>query len=124
MAVTSFLSGNRCKSVQTAGRNLAPKGAVDFLQRCSLEKRFEQEPEMARYYFNVVTSTETIEDPEGTQLPSIEAARVEAIEDARQLMASAMLSGHNISTRRIEITDDYGLVLLAIPFTDAYTTEI
>jgi hypothetical protein len=80
---------------------------------------------MARYYFNVVTSTETIEDPEGTELPSIEAARVEAIEDARQLMASAMLSGRNISTRCIEITNDYGLVLLVImiPFTDAYTGE-
>jgi hypothetical protein len=78
---------------------------------------------MARYYFNMVTLAGIIEDPEGTELPSIEAAGAEAIKDARLLMASAMLSGHDISARRMEITDERGLVLLVIPFTEAYTTE-
>jgi hypothetical protein len=79
---------------------------------------------MPRYHFNVVTPTETIDDPEGAELSSLEAARGEAIKDARQLMASAMLSGHDISTRRIELTDDDGQLVLVIPFTDAYTAEI
>jgi hypothetical protein len=79
---------------------------------------------MARYHFDVVTASETIRDPEGAELPSIESARSEAIEDARQLMATAMLSGRDISTRRIQITDDHGAVLLVVQFTDAYTIEI
>ena len=79
---------------------------------------------MARYHFDVVTARETIRDPEGTELPSIEAARSEAIEDARQLMATAMLSGRDISTRRIEIMNDLGVLLLVIPFAEAYTSEL
>ena len=79
---------------------------------------------MPRYHFNVVTPTETIDDPEGAELPCLEQARGEAIKDARQLMASAMLSGQDISTRRIDITNDVGEVLLAVLFTDAYSGEI
>jgi hypothetical protein len=78
---------------------------------------------MARFYFNIVTATQTIEDPEGTELLSVEAARVEAIKDARQLMAAAMLAGHDISTRHIEITDGLGQIFLVIPFTDAYASK-
>jgi hypothetical protein len=79
---------------------------------------------MPRYHFNVVTPTETIDDPEGEELPSLDQARGEAIKDARQLMASAMLAGHDISTRRIDITNNVGFVLLAVLFPDAYSGEI
>jgi hypothetical protein len=61
----------------------------------------------ATIFFQRGDANETIAHPEGTELS-----------------CAAMLSGHDISTRRIEVTNDYGLVLLAIPFTDAYTSEI
>jgi hypothetical protein len=93
------------------------------LPRSVVALNFPQEAVMARYYFNVVTPTETIDDPEGAELPSLEQARGEAIEDARQLMASAMLAGHDISTRRIEIINDLGVLLMVIPFAEAYTRE-
>lgn len=78
---------------------------------------------MPRYYFHVVTPTETVEDQEGTELPSLEAARKEAIKDARQLMGSAMQEGRDISGRRIEIVGGGGEILLVVPFADAFTVE-
>jgi hypothetical protein len=74
---------------------------------------------MPRYYFNVVTTTTTVEDLEGTELPSLDAARKEAIKDARQLMGAAILDGDDISSRRIEISNDAGEVLFVLRFTDA-----
>jgi hypothetical protein len=79
---------------------------------------------MPRYYFNVIAPTKTIKDREGTELSSIDEARAEAIEDARQLMGAAMRSGQDISGRRIEITNARGAVLLVVRFSETYTTEI
>jgi hypothetical protein len=56
----------------------------------------------------VVTPNETIADPEGTELPSLEADT----------------SGHDISTRHIHITNVVGPVLLVVPFSDAFTREV
>ena len=77
---------------------------------------------MPRFYFHIVTSSMTIPDPEGTELASLEAARVEAIQDARALMSAAILKGLDISSRRIEIHDENGLVLV-VPFSDAITAD-
>jgi hypothetical protein len=48
---------------------------------------------MPMFYFNVISASGSILDFEGTELPDIEAARVEAIEDARALMSTAVLEG-------------------------------
>jgi hypothetical protein len=74
-----------------------------------------------RYYFNVIKSSETVHDREGTDLPSLEAARAYAIEDARMLMSMAILEGHDISSREIEVTNDDGEVVLILPFREAFT---
>jgi hypothetical protein len=79
---------------------------------------------MARYFFNVVTTTEIIADYEGTELPSLYVAKAEAIKDARSLMSAAISDGRDISTRRIEIMNDLGVLLLVIPFAEAYTSEL
>jgi hypothetical protein len=49
-------------------------------------------------------------------LPDIDLAYREAIEDARQLMSNAILEGRDISSRYIEIGDQAGELLQTIPF--------
>jgi hypothetical protein len=76
---------------------------------------------MPRYYFNIVTRNSVREDFEGSELSSLEQARSEAIEDARALMSDAILLGQDISSRRLEICDEEGDVLLIVAFADAIT---
>lgn len=54
------------------------------------------------------------------RLNRLELARAEAIADARALMSTAMIGGHTIFGRSIEIRDEAGALLLVLPFTDAY----
>ena len=42
-----------------------------------------------------------------------------ALKDARTLMSVAMLDGRDISSRRIDIHDEQGKLLLSVPFSDA-----
>jgi len=44
----------------------------------------------------------------GTELPDLEQARAEAIADARTLMSIAMIDGHTIFGRSVEIRDRLG----------------
>jgi hypothetical protein len=74
---------------------------------------------MPRYYFNIVTGDGIREDFEGSELPSLDHARIEAIEDARSLMSDAILLGQDISSRRLEIYNEAGDVLLTVAFADA-----
>lgn len=74
---------------------------------------------MARYFFNIVAGDSVREDPEGSELSSLEHARDEAIADARALMSEAILLGQDISTRRLEICNEAKDVLLTIAFADA-----
>ena len=74
---------------------------------------------MPIYYFNVISAFDVTRDLEGTDLPDIQAARTEAIKDARGLMSNAVLEGRDISARRIEICNAAGDVLLNLAFTEA-----
>ncbi|MBY3389507.1 DUF6894 family protein [Rhizobium laguerreae] len=74
---------------------------------------------MPRYYFNIIAGDGIREDLEGTELPSLEDARLEAIEDARALMSDAILLGQDISSRRLEICNEAGDVLLTVLFKNA-----
>ncbi|WP_430252295.1 DUF6894 family protein [Neorhizobium sp. DAR64860/K0K1] len=73
---------------------------------------------MARFFFNLVGS-ETVYDSEGTELSSLEAARCEAIEDARAIMSDAIRAGFDVSERRVEICDESGDVVAVMPFANA-----
>ena len=73
---------------------------------------------MPRFYFNLVSAAGTIADFEGTELATLEDARREAIRDARALMSQAVLSGKDISARRVHICDEQGGILLIVPFTE------
>lgn len=73
---------------------------------------------MPRYYFNVIAGDGPHKDLDGSELPSLEQARVEAIKDARFLMSDAIMRGEDISSRRLEICDDDGQLVFTVPFKD------
>jgi hypothetical protein len=78
---------------------------------------------MPRFYFDTVTSGTIVSDDEGTELPGLEEATAEAIQDARALMSAAIMSGLDISKRSIQIRDEAGEIVLVIPFSDAVKPE-
>jgi hypothetical protein len=78
---------------------------------------------MPLFFFVVVTRNARIEDIEGTDLPSLQDARDEAMKDARSLMSAAMREGRDISSRSIEIHNAEGEMLLAVPFSAAITPD-
>jgi hypothetical protein len=75
---------------------------------------------MPTFYFNIMTADEVIEDREGTDLPDLQAARIEAIEDARLLMSHSILLGNDVSGWSVQIIDDQSEVVLLLPFTEAF----
>jgi hypothetical protein len=75
---------------------------------------------MPRFFFNISTRTTIIRDEEGTELADLDAARCEAINDARGMMSTAIREGRDISHRHIDICDAVGTVLLKVAFSEAY----
>jgi hypothetical protein len=76
---------------------------------------------MPRFFFNVVVGSAIMIDEDGTELPTVEAARDEALKDARGMMGDAVRQGQDISARKIEICDGAGVVLEVVSFADAIT---
>lgn len=72
---------------------------------------------MPRFHFHVRTVHDFVEDLEGADFPDIASAELEAIEDARAAMSTAILRGFDISGgSTIEICDEAGSVLMQVPF--------
>ena len=65
---------------------------------------------MPKFYFHVRNGNELIEDPEGMDLPNVVAARVEAIEAARDIMADKVRFGSDLTRQAFEIWDETGLI--------------
>jgi hypothetical protein len=79
-----------------------------------------EQPPMPLYYLHIRDGTELLVDPEGSNLPNLEAARTEAIEGARQLISEAVRTGSPLRMQRaFQIDDADGRTLLNVPFTDA-----
>jgi hypothetical protein len=73
----------------------------------------------ARYFFNILTPSGVVEDIEGSELPSLDEARAEAIKDIRFLMSAAIRQGRDISGRSMEVCNEAGDVLMIIAFREA-----
>jgi hypothetical protein len=74
---------------------------------------------MTRYFFNIRLADGVLKDTEGQELRSLEEARAEAIETAKELMAESILLGEKIDHRAFEISDESGETLDVIPFSVA-----
>lgn len=76
-----------------------------------------------RYYFNIREGGTLIEDPDGQEFATPEAMRTEAVEAARELMATRLLSGQPMDGRTFEMVDEAGTLVGELPFRDAIPTE-
>lgn len=73
---------------------------------------------MPRFHFNVFDQIDAM-DEEGRDHPSLECAKITAIEGAREMIAERIRTGKPVySTHRLEITNDRGAVLHAFRFGD------
>lgn len=73
---------------------------------------------MPRFFFNLYDDLEVL-DPDGVELPDLEAARACGLKNARAIAADQVLRGKLDLRHRIEIADEFGQVLRTIPFADA-----
>jgi hypothetical protein len=74
---------------------------------------------MSRFFFYNRTDTALAEDLEGTELPTLEAARAEAIIDLRQFAAAALRHNRPVGNCHIDIYDAAGLLLATVSVQDA-----
>ncbi|GGD11032.1 DUF6894 family protein [Aureimonas glaciei] len=72
-----------------------------------------------RYFLHMRRGEELIQDPDGTELPDLDAVMAEAIQGARQILAENVMSGSVVTGRKFEICDEQGKVLLVVPFSEA-----
>lgn len=79
---------------------------------------------MARFFFHQQTPRGSINDPDGSELDDMEAARAEAITAARHMWAAAILAGDDISEWSFEVADADGRHLMSIPFRDALPVSL
>lgn len=74
------------------------------------------EEEHTKVFFHVRNRTTREQDPEGEHLASIDDARREAVQAAREILADRVNRGDPIDDRSFEITAEDGTVVLTIPF--------
>jgi hypothetical protein len=79
---------------------------------------------MPRFYFDVVAGDTIVTDEEGTDLPSLDAARSEAISDARYLMSQAVLQGNDVSHKIMRIRDEKSDVAVSVAFADTISRPL
>ena len=70
---------------------------------------------MPRYFLHI---DELDTDPDGTELPDLEAARREAVLSAREMLAEWIILGADDIPTRIVITDEEGSLLSVVHFRD------
>jgi hypothetical protein len=78
---------------------------------------------MPRYFFHQITRQGIIADLEGSEFPDTTKARLEAIQDARHLMADAIRRGLDISSRIFHICDEGGDAVAVLAFQEAIISE-
>jgi hypothetical protein len=63
---------------------------------------------MPRFYLHLRDGDDLIEDPDGSDLPDVEAAKEEARVSARHILAERVRSGKAIGNQCFEIVDELG----------------
>lgn len=74
---------------------------------------------MARYYFHLHECGRIVYDDEGSDLPTLDAARHRAVREARAIMAAEVSQGRLCLGCNIEVLDSRGRLAANVPFTEA-----
>src|SRR5262245_54171954 len=70
-----------------------------------------------RYYFHILTDRERLRDPDGEEFSSLDAAREEATQSARDLIAEKLRCGQAVPSRwRIQIALKDETIVETVPF--------
>lgn len=75
---------------------------------------------MPLFYLHIRDGDKLVEDPDGSDLPDLEAAHSEALKGARGILAEMLRKGEVLDGQTIEITDEAGAVLAVVRFRDAF----
>jgi hypothetical protein len=78
---------------------------------------------MQRYYFHVRHHEMLIRDPEGAEFETLEMARDEAVQAAREILAERLIKGDVIDGEVFEISLEDGAIVATIPFRDMVRLE-
>jgi len=70
---------------------------------------------MGRFYFHLKQNNELLPDEEGIELPSVEAARTEALKTVRELVSQAITAGKPNVPEALVIADEAGRTLEIVP---------
>ena len=73
---------------------------------------------MPRFFFHVHGAFGSTPDEQGRELRDLEIARREAVRGVRSLLSADLMQGRLDVRGRIEVTDEGGDVVLAIPFSE------
>ena len=73
---------------------------------------------MTHYFFHICSRTERIQDREGADFETLEAALAEARLAAREILAEDLRKGRIDETRLFEIVDEWGQLVARLPFRD------
>ncbi len=76
---------------------------------------------MSRFYFHLDECGAICADEEGFELADIDAARVQAIAAARDIMCDEVSRGRLCLSCRIDVADESGAIVLVVPFKEAVT---
>jgi hypothetical protein len=71
---------------------------------------------MPRYFFHIRSDDVFIRDPDGSDLPDLDAARAEAVHSARDLLANLLREGQILDGQAFEISDEADNVLERVTF--------
>lgn len=74
---------------------------------------------MPRFFFHIRDGQNLTEDPDGSELSDLDAARVEALHGARQLVAETVRAGELIGRQSFEIRDEAGELQAVVALRDA-----
>ena len=77
---------------------------------------------MPRFFFHL-RDGDSVDDPDGMYLPDVRTARLEAIRSARDIMAEDVRRGKLDLSFSIEVTDEQGEPILAVPFREVIDVE-
>lgn len=73
---------------------------------------------MPRYFFDVYDDV-VAPDDEGQELPNLDAARLKALEGARELIIEQVRHGYMARSHWIDVRDEHGEHVLTVRFGDA-----
>ena len=78
---------------------------------------------MTRFFFHIRDGDQLQKDTTGVELPSVDAAREEALASARDFLADEIKHGAELDQRRFEVWDDRGVPHFILPFRGAIGIE-